>query len=144
MVYKLRRKLLLSEIAAKLGISFFGKDTEVDSVSSFDSSCQGSLTFSNTFRGPTEGPLITDSLPEDLDQNKYTILESKNPRLDFIRSLDFLNQHIGFSHHDHPSEIDPSCQLGENVVIGAGSVVLKDVPDNSVVYGNPAKVKHGK
>ena len=30
--------------------------------------------------------------------------------------------------------------IGNNVIIGAGSVVTKDVPDNSVVAGNPAKV----
>jgi serine acetyltransferase len=30
--------------------------------------------------------------------------------------------------------------IGHNVVIGAGSVVVKDVPDNVVVAGNPAKV----
>lgn len=31
-------------------------------------------------------------------------------------------------------------KIGKNCVIGAGSVVLHDVPDNSVVAGNPAKV----
>ena len=30
--------------------------------------------------------------------------------------------------------------IGENSIIGAGSVVVKDVPANSVVAGNPAKV----
>ena len=30
--------------------------------------------------------------------------------------------------------------IGENALIGAGSVVTKDVPDNAVVAGNPAKV----
>lgn len=30
--------------------------------------------------------------------------------------------------------------IGSNVIIGAGSVVTKDVPDNVVVVGNPAKV----
>ena len=30
--------------------------------------------------------------------------------------------------------------IGNNVIIGAGSVVVKDVPDNSVVVGNPARV----
>jgi len=31
--------------------------------------------------------------------------------------------------------------IGENALIGAGSVVTKDVPDNAVVAGNPARVK---
>jgi acetyltransferase-like isoleucine patch superfamily enzyme len=30
--------------------------------------------------------------------------------------------------------------IGENAIIGAGSVVTKDVPTNAVVAGNPAKV----
>ena len=30
--------------------------------------------------------------------------------------------------------------IGENAMIGAGSVVTKDVPDNAVVVGNPARV----
>lgn len=29
--------------------------------------------------------------------------------------------------------------IGENCIIGAGSVVTKSIPDNAVVYGNPAK-----
>jgi len=31
-------------------------------------------------------------------------------------------------------------EIGENVLIGAGSVVTKSIPDNSLAYGNPAKV----
>ena len=30
--------------------------------------------------------------------------------------------------------------IGENAIVGAGSVVTRDVPPNSIVYGNPAKV----
>ena len=30
--------------------------------------------------------------------------------------------------------------IGENAVVGAGSVVTKDVPSNTVVVGNPARV----
>lgn len=33
--------------------------------------------------------------------------------------------------------------IGENAIIGAGSVVTQDVPDNSIVAGNPARfVRH--
>jgi acetyltransferase-like isoleucine patch superfamily enzyme len=31
--------------------------------------------------------------------------------------------------------------IGEHAFVGAGSVVTKDVPDNAVVAGNPARVK---
>jgi acetyltransferase-like isoleucine patch superfamily enzyme len=30
--------------------------------------------------------------------------------------------------------------IGENSIIGAGSVVTKDIPDNTIAAGNPAKV----
>ena len=30
--------------------------------------------------------------------------------------------------------------FGDNVVIGAGSIVNKDIPSNSVAVGNPCKV----
>lgn len=31
-------------------------------------------------------------------------------------------------------------RVGDNVIIGAGSVVVKDIPDNCIVAGNPARV----
>lgn len=31
-------------------------------------------------------------------------------------------------------------RIGNNVIIGAGAVVTKDVPDNSVVVGNPMRI----
>lgn len=34
----------------------------------------------------------------------------------------------------------PGVTIGENAIVGAGSVVTKDVPDNAVVAGVPAKV----
>ena len=37
----------------------------------------------------------------------------------------------------------PGVKIGSNCTIGAGSVVVKDIPDNSIAVGNPAKViKH--
>lgn len=34
----------------------------------------------------------------------------------------------------------PGITLGENCMVGAGAVVTKDVPNNAVVIGNPAKI----
>ena len=38
------------------------------------------------------------------------------------------------------STILPGVVIGKNALVGAGSVVVKDVPDNGVVVGNPARL----
>ena len=38
------------------------------------------------------------------------------------------------------SIIMPGVKVGNHVVVGSGSVVTKDIPDHSVVVGNPARV----
>jgi acetyltransferase-like isoleucine patch superfamily enzyme len=38
------------------------------------------------------------------------------------------------------AKILPNVTLGDNVIIGAGSIVTKDIPSNSVAAGVPAKV----
>ena len=37
------------------------------------------------------------------------------------------------------SVIKNGVTIGRNVIIGAGAVVIKDVPDNLVMVGNPAR-----
>lgn len=34
----------------------------------------------------------------------------------------------------------PGVTIGENAIVGTGSIVTKDVPDNTVVVGNPARI----
>ncbi|MCQ6563204.1 maltose acetyltransferase domain-containing protein [Paenibacillus mendelii] len=36
--------------------------------------------------------------------------------------------------------INPGVSIGDNVVVASGAIVTKDVPDNVVVGGNPAKI----
>lgn len=38
------------------------------------------------------------------------------------------------------SIILPGIRIGNEVIVAAGSVVTKDVPDNCIVAGNPAKI----
>ena len=30
--------------------------------------------------------------------------------------------------------------VGQNTILGLGAIVLKDIPDNAVVVGNPARI----
>lgn len=34
----------------------------------------------------------------------------------------------------------PGVKIGKNTIVGCGSIVVRDIPENSVVSGNPAKV----
>ena len=43
-------------------------------------------------------------------------------------------------HHVAERIGDEDITVGERAIVGAGSVVTKDVPKNAVVAGNPAKV----
>ena len=40
------------------------------------------------------------------------------------------------------SIILPGVRVGDSCIIGAGSVVTKDIPNNCIAVGNPAKVIH--
>lgn len=35
--------------------------------------------------------------------------------------------------------VNPGGHIGNNVVIGSGSVVTKDIPDNMIAVGNPCR-----
>ena len=56
-----------------------------------------------------------------------------NERLGCIEIMD--NVYIATS-----SRIQPNVRINKNCIISAGSVVSRDIPENSVVAGNPAKV----
>ena len=38
------------------------------------------------------------------------------------------------------SVINPGVTIGEHALVGSGSVVTRDIPDNAVAFGNPARV----
>lgn len=61
--------------------------------------------------------------------------KSRNPEFVAVKTLVKKGAAIGAN-----STILPGITIGANALVGAGSVVTKDVPDNAVVIGNPAKI----
>jgi acetyltransferase-like isoleucine patch superfamily enzyme len=69
-----------------------------------------------------------------------TFINDKNPRSkqypdDFLKVHLFESCSIGAN-----ATIMGGITIGKNAMVGAGSLVLKDVPDNAVVIGNPARI----
>ena len=64
------------------------------------------------------------------------ILRESYPNFDFFGKVCIGNNvYIG-----NNCLIMPGVTIGDNVVVGAGSIVTKSVPSNHVVCGNPAKI----
>ena len=81
----------------------------------------------NVFIGPNCG-FYTAGHPLDA--------ETRNKRLEYAKPIRVGND-VWFGGN---VVVLPGVKIGNNVVIGAGSVVAKDIPENSVAVGNPCKV----
>ena len=60
--------------------------------------------------------------------------------LEVVSSIDTLVDALITIAKDNGSTIMPGVTIGKNAVIAGGAVVTKDVPADSIVGGNPAKV----
>ncbi len=67
-----------------------------------------------------------------------------NPKLGYVKEEKIVRRHIEIGHDvwvGRNAIVTPSVKrIGNGAVIGAGSVVTKDVPDFAVVVGNPARI----
>lgn len=64
------------------------------------------------------------------------VIRHKHPEIDVVRPI-----HVGDNvYFGYGCLVLPGVTVGNNVVVGAGSVVAGTIPDNSVVGGVPAKV----
>jgi UDP-2-acetamido-3-amino-2,3-dideoxy-glucuronate N-acetyltransferase len=87
----------------------------------------------------TRGVIIEDLVfcgPRILTMNDKTI-SYRRPSLGFERRAPRL---LRAARLGGGSIILPGVTVGENALIGAGSVVTRDVPDRAIVMGNPAEV----
>ena len=59
------------------------------------------------------------------------------PLLNFAGRADFAERCTHFTN----AVVAGGITIGDNVTIGAGAVVMKDVPANSIVMGNPCVIR---
>lgn len=81
----------------------------------------------NVFIGPNCG-FYTAGHPIEIEQ--------RNKGLEYARPIKVGNN-VWFGGN---VTVLPGVTIGDNVTIGAGSVVTKDIPSNVIAYGNPCKV----
>lgn len=102
----------------------FGKNVFVNFGCSFMD--RGGITIED---GALIGPqvkLITENHAEDPDIRQHVYSQPI-----MIRQKAWLGTGV---------TVLPGVTIGENAIVGAGSVVTKDVPDNTIVAGAPAKI----
>ena len=63
-------------------------------------------------------------------------IEKRNKGLEYAKPIKIGNN-VWFGGN---VSVLPGGTIGNNITIGAGSVVTKDIPDNVVAYGNPCKI----
>ena len=100
-------------------------------ISSHTFVCEGVTIEDNVFVGHNVS-FINDKYPRATNQDG-------NPQTEadwgVVKTLVKRGASIGTS-----ATILCGVTIGENAVVGAGSVVTRDVPDNAIVAGNPAKM----
>lgn len=133
MGYRLARSIQTSELAQEIGLGFAGEDICISEVATLDSASKGSLVFSKGFFSLENHIGCAVVMPFGAQKDlKAAHIVSDNPRLDFIRALNFIVNNIGFSTFSQASEVHPTAQIGKNVVIENGCVI----GENSVIEHN--------
>ena len=128
MGYQLNNTVLLSEISEQLCLKFRGIDIEITGVAPFSDYQAGELSFTKDLSDIKNSAGLVVPMDLTIHQiNDVGYILSDNPRLDFIRILSYLDDNIGFSTYNIPSEIHPSVKIGQNVVIESGCVIAEGV-----------------
>jgi acetyltransferase-like isoleucine patch superfamily enzyme len=100
-------------------------------ISSHTFICEAVIIEDNVFIGHNV-TFINDKYPQAVNEKGDLI---KDGEWSCIQTLVKAGASVGSG-----STILCGIKIGHNALVGAGSVVTRDVPDNAVVAGNPAKI----
>jgi acetyltransferase-like isoleucine patch superfamily enzyme len=86
----------------------------------------------------TRGVVIEDEVfcgPRVVTMNDKRIVH-RRPKLEYVRAAPRI---LRAARVGGGAVLLPGVTIGENALVGAGSVVTRDVPDRAIVAGNPAR-----
>jgi len=139
-----------SQIARELGLPLVGEDAPVIGVCPLSSLNDQRLTFSKAGRIPPTDKQVTVIGSPELATPNVSVLTSQNPRLDFVRALDFLDTEVGFYKEGEPAQVHPTarvgaqCVVGTDVEIGSGTILGDNVLiHDETIIGNDCVIKSG-
>lgn len=126
----LKKIVSSSWLGKSLNLQLNGPNLDIKGITPLNIAENGCLTFTKQLNFSHKGLAVIG--PQNMNCENSLHYPSLNPRLDFIRALNLLQNHIGFAFDESAPKIHPSVSIGQNVVIGRGS----EIGEGTILYHN--------
>ncbi len=149
---KLKKVISAEQLSNALGLDCHAQHHDIEGISHLNTATPGSLSFAKSGKWASQAPdgIILIVRPEDAVDIKGGCIFSHNPRLDFVKALQYLDQNIGFVWEQNEPKIHPSASIGHHVVLGKGVVIGENVRighhvviGDEVIIGDHVVIKSG-
>ncbi|MBE8597236.1 UDP-3-O-(3-hydroxymyristoyl)glucosamine N-acyltransferase [Xenorhabdus sp. BG5] len=130
MCYQLKFGISIEKICKELNLHYIGNNSHITNISPINNIIDGSLSFIKgkiDLLNPNVTLVCNESDTIFFNDKKTRFIISKNPRLDFIRILNFLEKENVFNHFSFKSKISPTASIGLNSIIEDGCIIHENV-----------------